>query len=32
MRYIKTKEDFISEKKSYLLNEGQFSWMTHDTD
>ncbi len=32
MRYIKTKADFISEKKSYKLNEGQFSWMTHDTN
>ena len=32
MRYIKTKEDFISEKKSYQLNEGQFSWMTQDSN
>lgn len=32
MRYIKTKEYFINEKKSYQLNEGQFSWMTQDTD
>jgi len=31
MRYIKTKDDFINEKKSYQLNEGQFSWMTQDT-
>ncbi len=32
MRYIKTKRDFINESKSYELNEGQFSWMTQDTD
>jgi len=31
MKYIKSKSDFIAEKKSYQLNEGQFSWMTHDT-
>ena len=31
MKYIKSKTDFISENKSYQLNEGQFSWMTHDT-
>lgn len=31
MKYIKSKSDFINEKKSYQLNEGQFSWMTHDT-
>ena len=32
MKYIKTKSDFINEKKSYQLNEGQFSWMTQDSD
>ena len=32
MKYIKTKEDFVNEKKSYQLNEGQFSWMTHDSE
>ena len=32
MKYIKTKVDFINEKKSYQLNEGQFSWMTQDTN
>ena len=32
MKYIKSKSDFIAESKSYKLNEGQFSWMTHDTD
>ncbi len=32
MKYIKSKSDFIKENKSYQLNEGQFSWMTHDTD
>jgi len=32
MKYIKSKTDFISENKSYQLNEGQFSWMTHDTN
>jgi len=31
MKYIKSKSDFIAENKSYQLNEGQFSWMTHDT-
>lgn len=32
MKYIKDKEDFINEKKSYQLNEGQFSWMTQDSN
>ncbi len=32
MKYIKSKSDFISEKKSYKLNEGQFSWMTQDSN
>jgi len=32
MKYIKTKDNFIRENKSYQLNEGQFSWMTHDTN
>ena len=32
MKYIKYKEDFINEKKSYQLNEGQFSWMTQDSN
>jgi hypothetical protein len=32
MKYIKSKSDFIRENKSYQLNEGQFSWMTHDTN
>jgi len=32
MKYIKSKEDFINENKSYQLNEGQFSWMTQDSN
>ncbi len=32
MKYIKSKSDFIAEKKSYKLNEGQFSWMTQDSN
>lgn len=32
MKYIKSKSEFIKENKSYQLNEGQFSWMTHDTN
>lgn len=32
MKYIKSKSDFITEKKSYKLNEGQFSWMTQDSN
>lgn len=31
MKYIQSREQFIGEKKSYKLNEGQFSWMTQDT-
>lgn len=33
MKHIKSlNEYFIAEKKSYQLNEGQFSWMTQDTN
>jgi len=32
MKYIKSRIDFINEKKSNNLNEGQFSWMTQDSN
>jgi hypothetical protein len=32
MKYIKSRIDFVHEKKSNNLNEGQFSWMTQDSN
>ena len=32
MKYIKTKVNFINERKQNHLNEGQFSWMTQDSN